>query len=286
VPKFGALRNKNMVAITMACKIRDYINDLQKRGILTFTLSEVRQKFPLSSEIAIKSALRRASDDNSVISARQGFYVIVPVSYALRGTVPPELYIDDLMRRLRYSYYVGLLNAAAYYGAAHQQPQEFSVIAASPPLRAVVKKGIRINFIAVRKEIPQSWLRPFRTERGDIQVSKPELTAADLITYQKKIGGFNRVATILYELAEALDFGRLDKQFFDFVPVSTIQRIGYLLDSVLQQPKQAEMLYAKAQAYKCAFQKVPLKRGKEGDYTAVNKRWKIIVNTQLEIDEI
>ena len=34
------------------------------------------------------------------------------------------------------------------------------------------------------------WLNQFRTEyNNDIQVSKPELTTADLVTFQKEIGG-------------------------------------------------------------------------------------------------
>jgi len=270
----------------MLYKIKDYIQGLQKRGALTFTLCEIREKFPSFSEIAIKSALRRISSNNAIISVRKGFYAIVPISYALRGTVPPELYIDDLMKHLRRPYYVGLLNAAAYYGAAHQQPQAFSVVTPFPPLRDAVKKKVYINFIATRKEIPQIWLRPFRTESGDIQVSKPELTAADLITYQKEIGGLNRAATILYELIETLDFSLLDKLFFDFIPVSTIQRLGYLLECVLEQPRLAEELCSKAQAFKCKFQKIPLKCSKQKDCFMVNMHWKVIINEQLEIDDL
>jgi len=270
----------------MLYKIKDYVQDLQKKGIFAFSLREIREKFPSFSEIAIKSALRRISDNNAIISVRKGFYAIIPIGYALRGTVPPELYIDNLMKYLNRPYYVSLLNAASYYGAAHQQPQAFSVITLFPPPRDTVKNGVYINFIATRKKIPQAWLRPFRTESGDIQVSKPELTAADLITHQKEIGGLNRAATVLYELAETLDFKLLDKRFFDFIPIPTIQRLGYLLECVLEQPELAEKLYAKAQAYKCKFQKIPLKQNNKKENFAVDKRWKIIINEQLEMDDL
>jgi len=270
----------------MLYKIKDYIHDLQKRGVFAFTLHEIRENFPSFSEIAIKSALRRISDNNAIISVRKGFYAIIPVGYALRGTVPPELYIDNLMKYLCRPYYVGLLSAASYYGAAHQQPQAFSVVTMFPPLRDTAKKGVYINFIATRRKIPQKWLRPFRTESGDIQVSKPELTAADLITHQKEIGGLNRAATILSELIETLDFKLLDKQFFNFIPISTIQRLGYLLECVLEQFRLAEKLYVKAHAYKCKFQKIPLKQNNKKGHFAVNMRWKIIINEQLEIDDL
>lgn len=268
------------------CKIRGYVSDLQKRGTLTFTLDEVRGRFPSFSEVAIKSALRRISAGGAVMPVRRGYYTIVPAAYALRGVLPPELYIDDLMKRLGRRYYVGLLNAAAFYGAAHQKPQAFSVIAAPPALRDTVKKSIHLNFITSPREIPQAWLKPFRTESGDIQVSRPELTAADLLTYQKEVGGLNRAATILYELAETLNFKLLDRPFFDFVPVSTVQRLGYLLECVLEQPKLADTLYAKAHAHKCTFQKIPLRYGKGKDNFAVDTRWKVVVNEQIEIDDI
>jgi hypothetical protein len=41
------------------------------------------------------------------------------------GIVPPEFYIDDLMKHLTRPYYVSLLNAAAFYGAAHQNRKFF-----------------------------------------------------------------------------------------------------------------------------------------------------------------
>jgi hypothetical protein len=269
-----------------AYKIKDYVYDLQKRGILTFTLREIRENFLSFSDTAIKSALRRISGNNAIMSVRNGFYSIIPVGYALRGAVPPEFYIDALMKHLNRPYYVGLLNAAAYYGAAHQQSQVFSVITTFPPLRDAAKKGIHIKFISTRKEIPQTWLKPIRVETGDIQASMPELTAADLVTHQKEIGGLNRTSTILYELAEVLNFERLDRPFFNFVPLSTIQRLGYLLEHVLEQSQLADALYAKTLVYGCQFQKIPLKCGKNNNLLAVDARWKIIINEQIEMDDL
>jgi hypothetical protein len=49
------------------------------------------------------------------------------------------------MKYLGREYYVGLLNAAALHGSAHQQPQEFTVITNTSNLRNTLKKGIKIN---------------------------------------------------------------------------------------------------------------------------------------------
>ena len=38
------------------------------------------------------------------------------------GVIPVEFYIDELMRYLIKTYYVGLYSGAMFQGAAHQQP--------------------------------------------------------------------------------------------------------------------------------------------------------------------
>jgi predicted transcriptional regulator of viral defense system len=267
-------------------KIKDWINDQQKRGRITFSFQEVRDYFSAISEQGVKNALNRLVKKSEIVPVLKGFYAVIPVGYALRGMIPPELYIDDLMKYLNRTYYISLLNAAVFYGAAHQQPQIFSVITSYPPLRDTTKKGSRTVFIVTRKTIPQMWLKPFRTAYGDIHVSKPELTAADLITFQKEIGGLNRACTVLCELAETIDFKQLDKDFFDYVPTLTIQRLGYLLENELAQSELAETLFRKSQEYGCKFQKIPLKYSKSTEDCEINAKWKIIINETIEIDDL
>jgi predicted transcriptional regulator of viral defense system len=267
-------------------KIKDWINDQQKRGRITFSYQEVVERFPAITEQGVKNALNRLVKKSEIVPVLKGFYAVIPIGYALRGMIPPELYIDDLMKYLNRQYYISLLNAAVFYGAPHQQPQIFSIITSYPPLKKKKKKGSRIAFIATRKTIPQTWLKPFRTEYGDIQVSKPELTAADLITFQKDIGGLNRACTVLCELAESINFDRLDNFFFDYVPTSTIQRLGYLLESELEQSDLAENLFIKSQEFNCKFQKTPLKYSRPTENCETNTKWKIIINETIEIDDL
>ena len=270
----------------MEYKITDYVSDLQKRGVITFSLKKISERFPSLSGVGIKSALRRMSDKNLISSVWKDFYMIIPVEYATHGVVPPTLYIDCMMKFIKRNYYLALLNAAEFYGAAHQHPMEFSVVCEYPSVRDLSKKGTRVNFVVTRKNIPQSWLKSFNTAKGIVMVSKPELTAADLITFQKEIGGLNRACTVLYELVEMVKFGKADKSFFDYVPISTVQRLGYLLENELQQQRQAEILYSKAKTYGCGFQKIPLKYSKPTVNCEIDTKWKIIINEQIEIDEL
>lgn len=69
------------------------------------------------------------------MSPLRGFYVIITDEYALRGTVPQEVYLDQMMQHLKRTYYIALLNAAEYHGAAHQAPMSFSVMIEPPSMR-------------------------------------------------------------------------------------------------------------------------------------------------------
>ena len=264
--------------------IKDWIQDLQKQGRITFSRKEVEGRFTALSEPALRNALNRLVIKSEIVSVWKGFYVIVPLKYAFRKIVPSVLYIDDLMKYLNRTYYVGLLSAATFYGAAHQQPQDFFVLSTPPALRDTTKKGIRINFVS-RKEIPTSLLQSFKTETGYVQVSSPELLAADLITYQKTVGGLNRASTILNELAESLHIDLLDETFFENVPLSSVQRLGFLLEQVLEQSELANNLFAKAKEYRGAFQKIPLKNGNHTKGCEIDTKWKIVINEEIEIDK-
>jgi len=262
------------------------IFDLQKKGRMTFSNEEVKKQLPSHTTRAIELALNRLIAQQKIVPVLKGFYAIIPVEYASWAMVPPTMYLDALMRHLKRPYYLALLSAAEFHGAAHQRSQQYSVITVLPSLRDTNKRNIKINFTSTRKEIPQNWLKSFKTQTGYIQVSKPELTAVDLITFQKEIGGLNRACTVLSELMEVVKFGKLDKTFFDYVPTASIQRLGYLLENELEQPKQADILYSKAKTHGCKFQKIPLKSGKTATDCEIDSKWKIVVNEYIEIDDL
>jgi hypothetical protein len=64
------------------------------------------------------------------------------------------------------------------------------------------------------------------------------------------------------------------------------QRLGYLLETALEQLKQADILYSKAHTHGCKFQRIPLKYSKPTKNCEIDKKWKIIINKCIEIDEI
>jgi predicted transcriptional regulator of viral defense system len=268
-------------------KIRDWILKLPQRGRITFSTDDIYRQYPTLNKRAVTSTLRRLVENGKIQSVWHGFYVVVPVEYELKGVVPPVVYIDQLMNYLQKDYYIGLLNAASFYGAAHQQPQEFTVITNGKNLRDKLKNGVKINFVS-KKDIPSAFVRQHTTKTGYVSISSPELTAFDLLFYQKEIGGLSRAGTVLNELVEAINFDKITLDLLQLFPIPVIQRFGFLLDKVLECDDRAERLLETIKQAGIKYRKTLLKPEIQvSDFSDFehNEMWKIIINEEIEIDE-
>jgi predicted transcriptional regulator of viral defense system len=264
--------------------VEDWVNHLLAQGKYAFALHQLRTGFPEQTDTAHKFALKRLVDKDLIISIHKGYYLIIPPQYRSKGILPPALFLDAFMKELNRPYYMALLNAAAYHGASHQQPQEFFVVTDFPVMRPTQKKGLKINYIS-KKEIPASLLVTKKTEAGYLQLSNPALTATDLIQYAKRVGGINRVATVLSELAESIQPDAFDNNLLQYVPVTALQRLGYLLDKVFDNQSVANALYHALQKNESPLFRIPLKASAPAKGFASDERWKVIVNTIIEADE-
>jgi predicted transcriptional regulator of viral defense system len=266
--------------------LESYLQNIQAEGKLNFSLDILRKEFPGYSDNAIQVNLKRLSQKNKVRSVLKGFYVIIPPEYSNRKILPPELFIDSLFKFLERPYYLGLLSAAALHGAAHQQPQESYVFINKPPLRSTKVEGIKINYV-VKSLLPQVGIEKRKTETGYINISSAELTAVDLVEYQHRVGGLSRVATILHELTEAMSPEKLNDVLQNKFSLSSLQRLGYLLDCVLNKNEFALVIknhLADRKIFRVplspAYKKIglPVPNGK------TNLIWKVIENTKIETD--
>jgi predicted transcriptional regulator of viral defense system len=265
-------------------QVRYWVDDLPRHGKTTFSVDEAESVFPEKPVSSVRRALARLVSAGKIRSVRKGFYAITLPEYGIGGTAPPIDYIDQLMKCLDKNYYVALLTAASYQGASHQTPQSFQIIS-DCILHENRKGNVRIEPIYKKKIIPK-YLTAVNSRTAAVKVSKPELTAMDLMIYTKRAGGINHVVTVLGELAESLDFGRVDTDFFDGVPVSAIQRLGYILDEVLEERTAADGLYEKilhAGIGFCPTQLV-VRIADKGSAVPRNHRWNILINYEPESD--
>jgi len=265
-------------------KVRTWIENLEKRGRISFSLDRLTEENPEISEVAIKSALLRLSKKGKIVSIHKGFYLIISSEYALRGIIPPIQFIDDLMKFLNRPYYVSTISAAALFGAAHQAPQEFFVITGYPVMRSTAKKGIKINYIS-KRTLPANLLKDRKTQSGHVKISSEVLTAIDLVQYQNRSGGLSRVATIVNELMEEISPESFSQDLFASSTTTAIQRLGYLLEYKLDNQLLADSLFKRSMEYGSKFQRIPLRQSIPFNGSSSDNRWRVARNIEIEIDE-
>jgi len=268
------MKRKNVLA--------QYLDTLQTQGRYTFTRQEAFAALS-SSPDAVRFALLRLLKKNRLMRPVEGFYVIVPTEYQKSGIVPPTWFIDQLMQFHQQTYYVGLLSAAAFYGAAHQAPQVFQVIT-TKPLRSIHIGRVQIQFLT-KKNISPAHHHPMKTHTGYIQVSLPETTAIDLVRYTKSSGHFNHVATVLTELQEEFNKEHFQKILqTEHLEAPDIQRLGYILELVGMKNETVELLKQWVKEKKPRA--VALRADKGYDKKNKNLDWRLFINEKIEADEI
>jgi predicted transcriptional regulator of viral defense system len=131
-------------------RARQFIEELVSKGRYLFESAEAQAALGISMP-AVNAALHRLAKQGAIASPARGYYVIVPPEYRSLRCLPADQFVPSLMKGLALPYYVGLLTAAQYHGAAHQRPQEFQVFLDRNRRRLDCGK-VRVRFI-VRKRL-------------------------------------------------------------------------------------------------------------------------------------
>jgi predicted transcriptional regulator of viral defense system len=118
----------------------------------------------------------------------------------------------------------------------------------------------------------------FKTPRGYLKVSTPEVTAFDLAGYPHHAGGLDNTATVLAELSEFLDSTKL-ASIADLSPVTWSQRLGYLLE-LIGETELAEGLAE----YVDGKNPVPIPLSPSQPHKGVRQeaRWRLFPNDKVE----
>ncbi len=204
-------------------RLSDYIKDIRKKGRHYFTVNEAAGVLQVSKNAAMIAAHRlRAKGD--LISPAKGFYVIVPPEDQPYGCVPARELVPILMRHLQIDYYVALLSADEFYGAAHQKVARFQIIT-NKRIKHPLDFGDVCIQVIYKKSLAGLPMKDFTVKTGYLKVATPELTAIDLFKYPARAAGISHIATVLSELIESMDAEKLGE-------LHQIQRIGYVAERV------------------------------------------------------
>jgi predicted transcriptional regulator of viral defense system len=261
----------------MGIKLDDWIDSVHSQGRYVFTASEAATSSGLTKESARK-ALIRLSKRGRIIQLKEYFYVIVPLEYRAAGAPPATWYVRDLMAAMKQPYYVALLSAAAMHGSSHQQPQQFQVMT-DRPIRPIRAGRAQLHFYTT-KHLSAAASIEIKTPTGPVRVSMPETTAIDLVRFAKAAGHLDHVASVIRELAPAMDAKRLLAAVKAVGDVPNAQRLGYILDQLRLKPLAAPL---HVWVEKRIERWQPLRPGRQSDGASENRRWRLLVNKPLEI---
>lgn len=252
-----------------------YLRELQARGALGFTSSEFTSSLGLSSSAA-HLALHRLRKQGLIATPARGFHLILRPTDNKAACLPPEEFIDYLMRHFGLPYYVSLLSAAEIYGAAHHRPQMFQVMI--PKTRRAVRCGAVVIDFYRNAKLENAPITKHKVRTGYINVSTPEATAFDLIGYHNSAGGLNNVATVLSELSESLSTKKL-KSVSKLYSPQRVQRLGFVLENI-GEDKLASSLESIVK--KTASRRTSLIPGKDNLDATFSERWQMYINVKLE----
>lgn len=260
--------------------VANYIKQLLSYEEYSFSLDELIENVH-KSETSIKSELSRLIAKKEIINLRKGFYLIIIPRYSSAQKLPIQLYCEKLFKYLNRNYYVALLSAAKFHGASHQQVQRDYIITDVPKFNDISKNTIDIRFFTTSNWTDKN-IQTKKSDAGIYKVSSPALTIVDLIHYQTKLGGINRMLAIIEELSEELNKTDIVELLSWYPNNSTLQRFGFLLEEIGIQEEFQELLFINLKMTN--FFPVLLSPKSNEKPGAVNNRWKVVVNTKLESD--
>ena len=263
--------------------LQEYVDLIQSQGKAAFTSEEALRTMNISRN-ELSASVLRLKKKGHLIKPYQNFYVPLPPEYRSQGCIPADQLLPPLMKHIDSLYYVCLLSAGVYHGAAHQRPQITQVMA--PKRILPIRCGsVAINFI-FKKEMSYATTEIVNVRTGFLTVSTAETTAMDLLLYINQSGGINHIATVLTELIESIDPEKLLQLVKNSNEIVWVQRLGFLLEmidplNVDCRNKAVELLSNYIDDVKPAY--APMIPGDMQGF-ARNKKWRIVTNAVIESD--
>ena len=282
--------------------IRKWIQLLEEKGIYSFSMQELKEVFAHLKEKTILNTLGTLKKQGKLLPLWNGIYSIVRFvdignaidNKAIREEGKPYFYIETLMQHLKREYYVALLSAVEVYLSPKEalQANEITVITSLPPLRDSFRGQGKIRYF-VKKDIKN--LReigvkrktlPFSIEERTLRVASLELTAVDLLLYEKEIGGIQKAVEVIQRIKNHLSWQELPTEVILSTPVSIFQRLGYVL-SFIKEEELAERLKERVLSTGKKFRRTLLKTDvPEKGGEPFCPIWKIVVNISLQNDTL
>jgi AbiEi antitoxin C-terminal domain len=206
-----------------------FIDEKLETGIVSFSLDELTSATGLSV-IAAKNQLLRLGDKVVRVTPRQQYFLIVAPEHRIIGAPPVAWWLDDYFKWLGHPYYFGLMSAATVHGSSPQAIQETQVVT-DTPRRTITVGRIRIRFF-MKSGIGRTITQQLPYAYAPLFISTPETTIYDLVRYEQRIGGLERVAETIAPLLPAIKTSKLVQVLKAEREIVTAGRLGFVLETV------------------------------------------------------
>lgn len=261
--------------------VTSFLDELARGGQYYFTISEIAEALSLKEDY-VSVAISRLAKKGKAKIIRNNFGILTGHT---SGVLDPSYFVKAMMKHLRSRYYIGLLSAASYWGASHQSPMVYYIVA-EKVIKPIRLGELRIEFITKSNFDEITEIQKVAGVGGYYNVSTPELTAIDLLKFPKKSGHLNNIATILSDLVPKIDFKKL--RFLcekSSTPTALVQRLGYILDAVLEESKAdiLQSIFKKRKIKRTLLTAIKIKSENDLQYT-FNRKWGIYENTTVVPD--
>jgi predicted transcriptional regulator of viral defense system len=260
--------------------VTEYIKKLQSDEEYSFSTKELID-YSGKNELSVKRELSRLTKKKDIVNLRKGFYLIIPPRYSVSGKLPVQLYSNKLFNFLEREYYLGFYTAAKIHGASHQQVHRDYIMIETPKLIDIKKNVYDIRFLTTTNLINKNILIKY-SDAGNYRVSSPALTIVDLIHYQTKLGGINRILAVVEELLEEIDESDIGNLLTWYPNISTLQRLGFIMDETGDQEGCAKQIFNHLKSNK--YYPILLSPNTSRKPGAVNNKWKVDINLKLDSD--
>jgi predicted transcriptional regulator of viral defense system len=226
-----------------------------------------------------RSALSRLRAQGFItpVARGSGLWLIVPPEHIDRRAPPVLWWLHDYLTEKEDSYQLALLSAAQAHGSSHFAVLETQVFI--PVSRRVLQVGpFRLRFF-VKQALAQSPTVTLSTEKSRVRVSSVATTLIDLLRHAPAIGGVERAALILGDLAPKLDTADTSESLEAAGDVAAAQRFGYLLE-LYGHNRHANRVEKWLKPHRA--QRARLDTSSPAVDGQISQRWNVVINTNLE----
>ena len=232
---FPAL-GSNSPAIARRGAVSRLLDTAQGVGRRLVVLDELARDAGLTP-LAVRRQLARLGARTIRAPGRPAAALILSPEDAANGAPPAAAWLDAYFRLRNEPYYVGLLSAAALHGSGAQAVQTTQVLV-TRPTRALVLGRVRLRFF-VKKDVATTPRIELRGLLAPLAVSTPEATALDLIAFQSRLGGIERVTEVIVGLLPRMTTKSLKSALRAEPAIAVRQRLGYVLEVLGREPLAA-----------------------------------------------